>query len=38
MLEYIRGIAIFIIVEGIILGVVNNEDYRKLIKIVSHLY
>lgn len=35
MLEYIRGIAIFIIVEGIILGVVNNEDYRKLIKIFS---
>ena len=35
MLEYIRGIAIFIIVESIILGVVNNEDYRKLIKICS---
>lgn len=35
MLEYIRRIAVFIILEGVILGVVQNEDYKKFIKMCS---
>lgn len=35
MLEYIKRIAVFIIMEGVLLGIVNNEDYKKFIKMCS---
>lgn len=35
MLEYIRRIAVFIIMESVILGIVTNEDYKKFIKMCS---
>ena len=35
MLAYIERIAVFIIVEGIILRLTTNEDYKKMIKICS---
>ncbi len=35
MLDYIKQIAIFIIAEGVVLGIVQNEDYKKFIKMCS---
>ena len=35
MLAYIERIAVFIIVEGIILRLTTNDDYKKMIKICS---
>ncbi len=35
MLEYIRNIAIFIIMEGLILSAVTNESFKKIVKIFS---
>ncbi|MFQ9933589.1 MAG: stage III sporulation protein AF [Lachnospiraceae bacterium] len=35
MLEYIRRIAVFIVAESVMLGIVHNEDYKKFIKMCS---
>ncbi len=35
MLEYIRNIAIFIIMEGLILNAITNESFKKIVKIFS---
>lgn len=35
MLEYIRRIAVFIVAESVMFGIVHNEDYKKFIKMCS---